>query len=48
MYRESGRMIFESSACSSTFAHHPMTRLAAKVGVNISRGSPHRCMTTPA
>lgn len=47
-YRESGRMIFESSACSSTLAHQPMTRLTANVGVNISRGSPQSSITTPA
>lgn len=47
-YRATGRMIFESSACSRMFALHPTTRPAANVGVNISRGRPHSSMTTPA
>ena len=37
-----------SVACSSMLAHHPMTRLDANVGVNISRGSPQGSITTPA
>lgn len=41
-------MIVDDSACSSTCAHHPTTRLTANVGVNISRGTPASCMTTPA
>ncbi len=41
-------MIFGSSACSTTFALHPTTRAAAKVGVNISRGSPQSSITSPA
>ncbi len=47
-YRATGRMIFESAACSRTLALQPTTRPAAKVGVNISRGRPHSSMTTPA
>lgn len=47
-YRAAGRMIFESAACSRMFALQPITRAAQKVGVNISRGSPHSSMTTPA
>jgi hypothetical protein len=32
-------MIVESSACSSTLALHPITRLEAHVGVNVSGGT---------
>ncbi len=39
-------MIRLSACCSSACAHQPMTRAAAKVGVNKSRGKPHRSITT--
>ena len=38
-------MILAAAACSSTLAHHPITRLAANVGVNIERGTPQ--VSTP-
>ena len=47
-YRALGRMRRLSAACSRMWAHQPMTRLDANVGVNISRGRPHRSMTMPA
>jgi hypothetical protein len=47
-YLALGRMILESAACSRMFAHQPMTRLEAKVGVNISGGTPQLAITTPA
>ena len=47
-YRADGRMILLSRACSSTLADQPITRATANVGVNISRGSPHSAITTPA
>ena len=31
-----------------TWVLHPIVLPAAKVGVNISRGMPHVCITTPA
>jgi hypothetical protein len=43
-----GRMSRLSAACSRMCAHQPMTRLAANVGVNSSRGMPQRSMTMPA
>src|SRR5438876_662369 len=47
-YRELGRMSWLPAACSMTWAHQPMTRLHANVGVNSSRGRPHASITTPA
>ena len=43
-----GRMSRLSAACSSTCVHQPIMRLAANVGVNSSRGMPHRSITMPA
>lgn len=48
MERAAGRMVFESSACSRILTFQPATRAAQKVGVNISRGTPHSSMTAPA
>ncbi len=48
VYRADGRIRRLWAACSMTWAVHPMVRPAAKVGVNISRGRPQVCMTTPA
>ena len=47
-YRAAGRMRRLCPACSMTCVLHPMVRPVAKVGVNISRGIPQVCMTTPA
>ena len=43
-----GRIRRLSAACSRMCEHHPMTRLDANVGVNISRGRPHVSITIPA
>ena len=47
-YFADGRMMRLSATCSSRFAHQPITRLDANVGVNSSRGSPQWSITTPA
>ena len=48
MYWALGRISRLSAACSRMCAVHPITRLEANVGVNISRGTPHVSITTPA
>jgi len=47
-YSALGRIKRLSLACSRMWDVHPMTRLDAKVGVNISRGTPHVSITIPA
>lgn len=47
-YSDEGRMSRLLSICSKMCAAQPITRLHAKVGVNMPRGTPHVSITTPA